>query len=704
MGDSLLRKALGWLAHPVSLAAIVVMALNDHVLKAAFGGWWTGKLSDVAGLVFFPALVAVVLAAVGVAVRGAGIGGARPAGGDFSRLALGAVAVTGAGFVWVKATWAGAATASAVLTAITGPFVGGPSVVRADVTDLLALPALGLAAWVATGAARGDRYFLARGVGTRHVNKPRADRRSRTRRALGVALVPVAILASVATGPGPRPEASVVDDGQGGWVVLTWNPARDAYRLTADGWQPALTPGEPSVPVPMACSVVETDWCFRTVPGELAVEQSSDGGATWKTSWAASADDLRALRDAYGARGYGQEVDLQSSGVGVFDGADGMTVVVGNQVDGLLVRGPDGHWERVAFEGLSCCDGWGFVPLPTRWMPYGAAMPPAIAWGSAALLLAGTFTILVADRRVRRASGGVVTSRERWAWGWTLAGSAVAALAAIVMGPVGSTSWSDLYAFDTLGLTALLLVPAALIVAAIAFTSAGGSVRRVWWRMWIAALAVAVVVGAAVFAVPGADWWDLLVAAAVSVAGVWFAGRVVAARGEAWGISPLVDPPPWAPVNPLGSDAVLPGTATKAGPDAGDRGADNLDDPDTAEWTRADALVLQCVGRTSGAKPLLWVLAEVDYLDHSYPSVAQLEVSLGTLEASGLVKVVRHGWFRATREGRAVLRQGRRLAAAPGSNLRGAIVEALRELPCVKGRVRIGQEAYDEAMRRYLGR
>jgi len=66
--------------------------------------------------------------------------------------------------------------------------------------------------------------------------------------------------------------------------------------------------------------------------------------------------------------------------------------------------------------------------------------------------------------------------------------------------------------------------------------------------------------------------------------------------------------------------------------------------------------------------------------------------------------VVRHGWFRATREGRAVLRQGRRLAAAPGSNLRGAIVEALRELPCVKGRVRIGQEAYDEAMRRYLGR
>jgi DNA-binding PadR family transcriptional regulator len=98
------------------------------------------------------------------------------------------------------------------------------------------------------------------------------------------------------------------------------------------------------------------------------------------------------------------------------------------------------------------------------------------------------------------------------------------------------------------------------------------------------------------------------------------------------------------------------------------------------------------------------VLAEADYLDRSYPSVAQLEVSLGRLEASGLMKVVRPGWFRVTREGRAVLRQGRRLAAKPGSSLREAIVEALREVQCVKGRVRIGREAYDVAMRRHLGR
>ncbi len=49
------------LTSPVFLIALATLLLNDHVLKAAFGTWWTGKLSDVAGLfafaVFWSALV-----------------------------------------------------------------------------------------------------------------------------------------------------------------------------------------------------------------------------------------------------------------------------------------------------------------------------------------------------------------------------------------------------------------------------------------------------------------------------------------------------------------------------------------------------------------------------------------------------------------------------------------------------------------------
>lgn len=46
------------LLHPIALAAIALLIVNDHLLKHAFPGtWWTGKLSDFAGLTFFPLLL-----------------------------------------------------------------------------------------------------------------------------------------------------------------------------------------------------------------------------------------------------------------------------------------------------------------------------------------------------------------------------------------------------------------------------------------------------------------------------------------------------------------------------------------------------------------------------------------------------------------------------------------------------------------------
>ena len=48
----------------------MLLALNDHVLKQAWPGWVTGKLSDVAGLVVAPAVLAVRARAwLGYAVR-----------------------------------------------------------------------------------------------------------------------------------------------------------------------------------------------------------------------------------------------------------------------------------------------------------------------------------------------------------------------------------------------------------------------------------------------------------------------------------------------------------------------------------------------------------------------------------------------------------------------------------------------------------
>ena len=42
------------LASPGFVAAVALLVVNDWILKAAFGNWWTGKLSDFAGLYAFP--------------------------------------------------------------------------------------------------------------------------------------------------------------------------------------------------------------------------------------------------------------------------------------------------------------------------------------------------------------------------------------------------------------------------------------------------------------------------------------------------------------------------------------------------------------------------------------------------------------------------------------------------------------------------
>jgi hypothetical protein len=54
------------LAHPIAILAIALLVVNDHVLKAAYPGVVTGKLSDFAGLVFFPLLLAAASEQVGI--------------------------------------------------------------------------------------------------------------------------------------------------------------------------------------------------------------------------------------------------------------------------------------------------------------------------------------------------------------------------------------------------------------------------------------------------------------------------------------------------------------------------------------------------------------------------------------------------------------------------------------------------------------
>lgn len=53
-------QASDLLLHPAVIGALAIWVINDHVLKQAYPSWWTGKLSDAAGLVVFPCFLVMV--------------------------------------------------------------------------------------------------------------------------------------------------------------------------------------------------------------------------------------------------------------------------------------------------------------------------------------------------------------------------------------------------------------------------------------------------------------------------------------------------------------------------------------------------------------------------------------------------------------------------------------------------------------------
>ena len=135
---STLAYALACLADPATLAAIVILLLNDHVFKVIIPSWLTGKLSDVAGLYFFPFLVLAGLGLLELILpfrlrfMGCRVAPHRTMGG--------ALALSGLWFLALKASPISNRYAIALLNTLTGR----ANHVIADPTDLVALAMLPL--------------------------------------------------------------------------------------------------------------------------------------------------------------------------------------------------------------------------------------------------------------------------------------------------------------------------------------------------------------------------------------------------------------------------------------------------------------------------------------------------------------------------------------------------------------------------------
>ncbi|WP_326552314.1 hypothetical protein [Micromonospora sp. NBC_01813] len=376
-----LPVAVAWLIHPVTLGALVLLVVNDHLLKAAYPGVVTGKLSDVAGLVLLPPLLATVAAALARSLQTHLLAGA-------------ALLAAGTAYTLVKAFPAGAAAASALWSAVLGP-----SLIRADLTDLLALPALGLAGWTYRRARRRPASTLAV-------------------RRLGVLVVlPLGVLGVAATSQAEYPyahsvagwegrlvvgqfgdDAPTADHGPTDWLVAygdppRWVPMTQAQRERFDADRSALV-----LDATKACVPGDLTRCYRLVPGRLRVEQSTDGGRSWRLSW-----EVPERQRGYQARSHpALEVpdrDLASRAVAVVAVPDGHQVAVANGRDGIAVRSADGRWSRLGFDG----PGSFTQPVVSARFELGLLLPEA----TAAVLL-GALVLAAIGWRVRHRNAPLV--------------------------------------------------------------------------------------------------------------------------------------------------------------------------------------------------------------------------------------------------------------------------------------------------------
>lgn len=146
------------LLQPVALVSVTILLANDHFLKGVGPAWLTGKLSDVAGMVFFPLLLQAFaeLMTAGVLRRWP-----RARGRWLLPLCCGLTALL---FALVKLWPPAASFYCHAAGALQWPFrslipwlTGGglgpvrPVALVMDPTDLLALPAV-LVAWLEGGS------------------------------------------------------------------------------------------------------------------------------------------------------------------------------------------------------------------------------------------------------------------------------------------------------------------------------------------------------------------------------------------------------------------------------------------------------------------------------------------------------------------------------------------------------------------------
>lgn len=307
------ENSLRCLQHPLSLLSIALLLLNDHVFKTVSPSWLTGKLSDFAGLFFFPFIVAAVLSVLLSKF-------------NFTPRVVGqtSFALVAIWFLLLKTF----PSVNSLTTQFASSLVGYQTRFSLDWTDLIGLIAM-LPAW-------------------RLWNQSRQWKRSR----FAYVALSIGVFASIATSPVAPTITTVTHLKEKNGSVFAFDMNMDTMAASKDGgksWERVYDsdfelPSEyASLPI-VECSTNYPNECYR-INGDEIVERSKDGGTTWEVSWEIPAD-----RKIFFERA-NRDMDLGPYDMLIVQRENQEYVLVAAGEEGILRKElPNGEWERIKVE------------------------------------------------------------------------------------------------------------------------------------------------------------------------------------------------------------------------------------------------------------------------------------------------------------------------------------------------------------------
>jgi len=323
MNNPAFWRSLRSLSHPATIVAVLILLLNDHILRIYWPAWWTGKLGDFSWLVFFPFILTMPLA---------WLVPARLSRQQAIVFAL-AVGLTASLFASMKTIPEALDAGLWALRQITG----GPFILRLDPTDLLALLGLVVGWWIWTQSEQPAPAYR------------------------GWAVLALGALASLATSPPPPlggvycllfdederllgvtdwPNRVFVSENGG----LNWNLLFDERNMSNDEFAKkyscelsSLGQNEIIAQDPQSENI-----SFRITSN--IVERTDDGGRTWKTEIDLSLTEAQ-TSFYYNIKHRSRNFMLAPQDA-IFDVSSG-NLIVAMGVQGVLVRTPKGTWTRV---------------------------------------------------------------------------------------------------------------------------------------------------------------------------------------------------------------------------------------------------------------------------------------------------------------------------------------------------------------------